>query len=338
LRFENDGTAERDITARIRIQNDAAAKQFSELSFAFDANAEELKVAFLRVRKSDGSVIDVDPHSITEEMSPAVRDAPTFANAKEKHIAVPMLRPGDTLEYETATRVTHPAAPGQFWTQHAFVKDAIALDERLEISVPRGRSVTVRSPGFLYATDETTDKAHTIYRWKHRNTAIPPDSGDSAAPSQVRKTPQPDIQLTSFATWSEVSRWYATLARNSTDTTPELRAKTAELIEGHSSELDKAQAIYEYVARSIRYIDLPLGAAGFAPHPASEVFKNQYGDAKDKNALLAAMLQAAGIHANAGLIQQSQKLDISAPSPSQLDHVVTAAALGGEIVWMDSTP
>ena len=67
-----------------------------------------------------------------------------------------MLQPGDTLEYQTATRVTHPAAPGQFWTQHAFVKDAIALDERLEISVPLGRRVAVRSPGFLYATDETS--------------------------------------------------------------------------------------------------------------------------------------------------------------------------------------
>ena len=89
MRFENDGTAERTITARIRIQNDAAAKQFSELSFAFDANAEELKVAFARVRKSDGSVVDVDPHSITEEMSPAVRDVPAFANAKEKHVTLP---------------------------------------------------------------------------------------------------------------------------------------------------------------------------------------------------------------------------------------------------------
>jgi len=338
LRFEDDGTAERTITARIRIQNDAAAKQFSELSFAFDANAEELKVAFVRVRKSDGSVVDVDPHSITEEMSPAVRDAPAFANAKEKHIAVPMLQSGDTLEYETATRVTHPAAPGQFWTQHAFVKDAIALDERLEISVPRGHRVTVRSPGFLYATDETTDTTHTIYRWKHVNTAIPPESGEDASPSRARKIPQPDIQLTSFASWSEVSRWYATLARNSTGTTPELRAKAADLIEGHSTELDKAQAIYEYVARNIRYVDLPLGAAGFTPHTPSEVFNNQYGDAKDKNALLAAMLQVAGIQANAALIPQSQKLDVSAPSPSQLDHAITAAALGEGIVWMDSTP
>ena len=84
-RFENDGTADRTITARIRIQNDVAARQFSELSFAFDANAEELRVAFLRVRKSDGAVVDADPHSITEETSPAVRDAPAFTNAKEKH-------------------------------------------------------------------------------------------------------------------------------------------------------------------------------------------------------------------------------------------------------------
>ena len=336
FRFENDGRGERTLVARIRIQNDAAAKQFSELSFDFDANTEELTASFVRVRKPDGTAINAGPEAITEETASAVRDAPAYANAKEKHISVPPLQPGDVLEYEIVTRVIRPKAAGEFWTQHAFLKNAIVLDERLEIRVPQGRSVTIRSANFPYSTDAISSKGRVIYRWKHSNLARPAEDNESPSPSQPKR--QSDIQLTTFTSWDDVSRWYAKIARNSTEPTPEIRAKAAELIANRSSGLDKIQALYEYVARTIRYVDLPFGAGGFAPHSAAEVFKNQYGDAKDKHALLAAMLQTAGVNADAVLIPQSQKLDVSSPSPSQFDHVVTSTAYGGKIIWMDSAP
>jgi tetratricopeptide (TPR) repeat protein len=338
FRFENDGRGERRLAARIRIQNDAAAKQFSELSFDFDANTEELTASFVRVRKPDGTAIDAGPEAITEETASAVRDAPAYANARQKRIAVPPLQPGEVLEYEIVTRVIRPKAASEFWAQHAFLKNAIILDERLEISVPQGRSVTIRSANFPYSTDAISSKGRVIYRWKHSNLALPADDNESQPPSQAKITRQPDIQLTTFTSWGDVSRWYAKIARNSTEPTPEIRAKAAELIANSSTELDKIQALYEYVARTIRYVDSPFGAGGFAPHSAAEVFKNQYGDAKDKHALLAAMLQAAGVNADAVLVPQSQKLDISSPSPSQFGHVITRAAYGSGIIWMDSAP
>ena len=85
-------------------------------------------------------------------------------------------------------------------------------------------------------------------------------------------------------------------------------------------------------------MELPVGSASFAPHTAAEVFRNQYGDAKDKGALLAAMLQAAGFQASTVLLPQSQKLDRSVPSPSQLDYAITAVASGNKMIWLDSAP
>jgi len=338
FRLENDGTGERTLSAQIRIQNDVAAKKFSELSFGFDATTQDVQVFLVRVRKPDGTAISAAPDAITEETASAVRDAPAYANAREKHIAVPQLQPGDVLEYEIITRVVHPIAAGEFWAQHAFLKDAIVLDERLEISVPQDRSVSIRSPGFPYSTDATSAKGRLIYRWKHANLGVSADDDESQSPAQARKVAQPDIQLTSFANWSDVSRWYAGLEQKSSKPTPEVLAKAAELIANSPTEIDKIQAIYGYVATKIRSVKLPLGTGGFVPHPVAEVFKNQYGDAKDKHALLAALLQAAGFEARAVLIPQSQQLDIAVPSPSQLDHVATAVNRGNEIIWMDATP
>lgn len=336
IRFESDGTGERSLAARILIQNEAAAKQFSELSFGFNAKTEQSRVTFVRVRKSDGTAIDSGAGPITEETSRAAIDAPAYANAKEKRIAVPPLQPGDTLEYQVITRLAHPEAPGEFWAQHAFLKDAIVLDERLEISVPQGRSVKVRSPALAFSTDDTSSKTRIIYRWKRANLVLSPESNGDSWPSHVQGATLPDVQLTSFGNWDDVSRWYSKLALNATEPTPEIREKSAELIGNRATTLEKAQVIYAYVATKIRYVDVPLGTAGFAPHPAGEIFKNQYADAKDKHTLLAAMLQAAGLGANAALIPRSQKLDSAVPSPAQLDHAITAVPYDNGLIWMDS--
>ena len=117
-------------------------------------------------------------------------------------------------------------------------------------------------------------------------------------------------------------------AQGRSEPTPEIRAKTEELTQAQSEALAIVQALYDYVSTNIRYVELPLGQGSWRPHTAAEVFSNKYGDSQDKHILLAAMLQAAGISSDAVLIPYTRKLDASAPSPAQFDHVITAVPLG----------
>jgi tetratricopeptide (TPR) repeat protein len=91
------------------------------------------------------------------------------------------------------------------------------------------------------------------------------------------------------------------------------------------------------VARNFRYVSLSLGLARYQPQAAADVLRNQYGDCKDKNTLLAALLEAEGLHSSTVLISSVRKLDPDVPSPSQFDHVITELTLGKEEVWMDAT-
>ena len=108
-RFENDGTSERDLTVRIRVQSDAGAQQLKELVFDFDSSSEKMEVRYARVRQPDGTIVTAAADAVKEVSASIARDAPAYGNAKEKHIAVPSLAPGTTLEYEIATRVVTPA-------------------------------------------------------------------------------------------------------------------------------------------------------------------------------------------------------------------------------------
>ncbi|MGH9745037.1 MAG: DUF3857 domain-containing protein [Candidatus Acidiferrales bacterium] len=335
-RFENDGTGERDLTVQIRVQSDAGVQSLGELVFGYSAANEQMDVRSVIVHKADGTSVAAGPEAVKEMTAPIARDAPVYTDYKEKHITVPSLRPGDTLEYEIVTRLATPLAPGQFWFEHNFLEGTIVLDERLEVNLPKDRAVKLESPGFPFDRSDSGDRI--VYRWKRAILARPTQKEEEAKKkSEANESKMPGVRLTTFANWEEVARWYADLEKGRTDPSPEIRAKTHELIQGRATELEKIQALYDYVAKNIRYVSLSFGLARYQPHAAAEVFKNQYGDCKDKHTLLAAMLEAAGIQANAVLIPSLRKLDPSMPSPSQFDHVITAVPLKDQLIWMDTT-
>ena len=334
-RYENDGTGDITVTARIRIQSDAGVQQLGQLAFGYSSANEQMDVHYVRVRKADRSVVTADPSAITDLTAPVARDAPVYTDLKEKHITVPDLAPGVTLEYEIETHLT-PLAPGEFWYDHDFVKNSIALDDRLEVDVPKGRKISIESsPSTPYETTSKGDR--TIYTWKRANLTLPSDDDSQKKPRQKPEDKLPDVQLTTFTSWEAVGRWYANLEKGRTDPSPEIRAKTASLIEGRKTELEKIQALYEYVSKNIRYVSLSFGVGRYQPHSAAEVFANQYGDCKDKHTLLASMLQAAGIPSDAVLISYERKFDETMPSPAQFNHMITVVPLGKDLIWMDST-
>src|SRR5271155_1623456 len=107
-RFENDGTGERDVAVRIHIQSDAGVQQLGELVFGYSSANEQMDVHYVRVHKPDGTVVTAAPEAIKELTASVARDAPVYTDYKEKHITVPSLRPGDTIEYDIATRLVTP--------------------------------------------------------------------------------------------------------------------------------------------------------------------------------------------------------------------------------------
>jgi tetratricopeptide (TPR) repeat protein len=334
-RYENDGTGQRDLLVRIRVQSDAGVQQLGELVFGFNSANEQMDVRSVRVRKADSTVVAAAPEAVKEMTAPVARDAPVYTDYKEKHITVPALHTGDTLEYEIVTRLVTPLALNEFWYDHNFLEGVIVLDERLEVNLPAGRAVNLQSPAFPHEKEDANGR--TIYRWKRATLAHPSEEEQAKTKSKKSDPKPPSVQLTTFASWEDVGRWYAKLEQGRTQPTPEIRAKAQELIQGRATELAKMQALYEYVSKNIRYVSLSFGLGRYQPHSAAEVFANQYGDCKDKHTLLAAMLNAADIPSDAVLIPLTRKLDTTFPSPSQFDHVVTAVPSGETLVWMDST-
>jgi tetratricopeptide (TPR) repeat protein len=134
-----------------------------------------------------------------------------------------------------------------------------------------------------------------------------------------------------------VGAWYRGLEADRVAPSAEVKAKAAELVAGKTTNEEKVRSLYGYVSTQIRYIGVAFGVGRYQPHTAAEILSNQYGDCKDKHTLLAAMLGAVGMDADAVLIGAGVRFNEAVPSPAAFNHVITHLTVAGQPVWLDST-
>ena len=345
IRYENDGSGATDVYARIRVQSYSGVQKVGQLVFNYDSANASMEVRSLRVTKPDGQVITAGAEAIQDMSSPVAQSAPTYTDLRQKHVVVPSLSPGDLLEYETRTTY-RPLTPGKIWQVWDFVTENICLDERVEISVP-SKFVAKTSTTGANAPEMKSEGDRTIWSWKtsqlshmDRPLAIPPAGKMFPDVKTLLRTPYAShprrASITSFANWREISDWYAGLESDRRLPDATIQAKARELARNSHSDLEKTRAVYEYVARNIRYVSLSFGLGRYQPHAASEVLAHQYGDCKDKATLLESMLQSLGIKAYPVLLQASGYME-DVYSPREFDHAITYMVLDGKELWLDST-
>jgi hypothetical protein len=335
-RFENDGTGHRVETFRVHVLSDAGVQGFGQLRFGYNAANGRIEIGYVRVIKPDGNIVTAGADAVQDLSGVVQQSAPVYTDYREKHVTVPGLRPGDVMESEVTTTFHTAIAPGQFWMQHDFNQSSIVLDEKLEIDIPAGRKIKLKTkPGSEPKIAE--ENGRRIYRWETSHVTRDDVHEGDKKKARIKPDKLPDVQITTFSSWEEVGRWYAGLEKDRRIPSKEVRAKAEELTKGLNSDLEKTEALYDFVAKNFRYVSLSLGLARYQPQAATDVLRNQYGDCKDKNTLLAALLEAEGMHSSTVLISSVRKLDPDVPSPFQFNHAITELTLGKEEIWMDTT-
>ena len=343
-RYAADGTGSKELTSVIHLQDEAAIKAWSVLSFSFASSAEHIEIDYVRVRRADGTVVET-PAADAQEMPVAItREAPFYSDLKEKQIPVRSLRAGDHLEYKVRTVRTKPEAPGHFWDEQSFfipTGGLVVLEQSVELHVPKASYVQVWSPKYKSELAETPTER--VYTW--HSAQLHPIAGlDKSALHDLVAADPPDsdgnlphIAWTNFHDWAEVGAWYRSMEGNRMAPDDDVRAKAEELIAGKQTAEEKVRAIYGYVGPQIRYIGVAFGVGRYQPHEAGDVLRNQYGDCKDKHTLLAALLSAAGFSSDAALIGSGVHFNEAIPSPGSFNHVITIVQLDGKPVWLDAT-
>ena len=333
--FQKDGTSRADLQAVVNVLSEAAVRRFGQLAFAYNLSNEKLEVISVEIRKAGSS--SFTSASAVRDLAPlASAGAPTFSDYREKLMTVPGLGPGDTVAYHIRRTTTTPLASGQFWFEHDFVNDAIVLDEQLEVSMPKASTIRLKiGPGEDPVVSE--DAERRTYRWKKSHLTRQPEAAGKNSLDPDSHIPA--VQITTFDNWQAVGGCYAVLVGEGATPDQAVRAKAEELTRGRATDMEKIEALYDFVATKIRTVDVPFSLGGYMPHPAGETLRNEYGDPKDKHALLGALLEVEGIRAFPALISSGRDLDPDFASPAELNHLITAIPQGSgrkDWLWLDT--
>ncbi|MFZ0703324.1 MAG: DUF3857 domain-containing protein [Candidatus Acidiferrales bacterium] len=242
---------------------------------------------------ADGKVYKVKDHdSIETQMA----GGEFYDDLKMKALVIPAADPGNVVGYEYVQK----GRPYIFQDVWDFQERIPVLRALYTLQIPDGWKYT--------------------YHWANHNELQPQSSGSNQFTWQVSDlpavaieddmppwravagrldvkyfSPQNAPQVQQAGSWHDLGLWYSTLVASSRQNTPEISAEVATLTAQAKTPLDKIQAITSYMQRQIRYVAIEIGIGGYQPHAADDVFKNQYGDCKDKATLLSAMLKDAGI-------------------------------------------
>jgi tetratricopeptide (TPR) repeat protein/transglutaminase-like putative cysteine protease len=346
-RMQADGTGERDLHVILRIQSAGAAQQFGVLTFGYASASETPVIKYLRVHKADGTTVETPASDAMDMPADVTREAPLYSDLKEKHLPVRSLSPGDKLEYEVDTAIIKPEAPGQFWGSDHFVAPGtvVVLAEILTLDVPSDKYVQVWSPNHKPVVSEQNGRE--IYSWNvPQLVTAPKNTGDESSKPVLPKDPDeddqgrklPSVAWTTFHTWSEVGDWYRGLALKQAEPNDALRARADEFTAKAQTPEDQVRDLYEFVSARTRYIGIDFGIGRYQPHTAAEVLADQYGDCKDKDTLLEALLRAKGFSTAPALIGVGLGAVPEVPSPGSFNHVITTVNLPGGRIWLDSTP
>jgi hypothetical protein len=126
--------------------------------------------------------------------------------------------------------------------------------------------------------------------------------------------------------WEQAGLYYHTLFDTGEKPETEIASQVDTLAKNQSDALSKIDALYTYVSRQIRYVAIEIGVGGYQPHPPADVYKNKYGDCKDKATLLISMLGKIGLRAYPALVgtRGDVEADPKVPTLATFDHMIVA--------------
>jgi len=338
IRVARDGSEVRTFEMKARVLSDAGVRDAGTITFPYSSIRETVTIDYARVRKPDGKLVETPAEDAQEVPLPVTQQAPMYSDLRSKQLPVRSLGVGDTLEYKLTIQEKNSDAPGSYWRAMNFGEGLPVRQETIELRVPRTMTLTVKSKKVQPAISEEGEER--VYRWTHETASEYPKKKekDAAPVALVAPLYEPDIAVTSYRSWAEFGAWYQGLMKDRAVPDAAIQAKADELTKGLSTDDEKIEALYHYVATQFRYISVSLGIGQVQPHTAAEVFRNQYGDCKDKHTLLQAMLTAEKIEAEPVLIGSAVRLNESLPMPSQFDHMITLVKPGPHEIWLDTTP
>lgn len=320
----------------IKVLNKKGIKKFSTLTFPFSASNQKLKVYYIKIIQPDGSTIRLNTSGLKIVTAPFNPEAPIFSNQMLKTIELPGLTNGSVINYKYRVITLKPYMKNNFFAEDYFGGMSPLKKSIYSLSIPEGLY-------YKYAQYRLNGKpvikkagGYTTITWtvwnRKKTTKERMGPGESVI--------IPHVMVTSVKSWNDVADWYSKLTKDQIKPGKELDNFIKNLVGSKKTRFAKIKAIYNFVAKQIRYVGYEFGIEGYQPSNVNEIFKNRFGDCKDHATLFSSMLRKIGVKSYPVLVPTTEipNMDMDIPTPFVFDHEITGIKLkNGKIMYADTT-
>lgn len=320
------------------IVNESGVENASEVSVSF--SPEYQKVIFHTVAIwREGKMIS----QLTQGAIQVVQEETESANLqyngmKRAFIILKDVRKDDRIEASYSIIGFNPVFGNRFDNSYYFTSSTALCNYFLTLITPASTKLNFKYFNQAVAPAQTTEGATTVYHWSNPVTKLWESEGE--IPDWYITVPY--VSVTEYGNWSEVVNWgLKTFNNYEYNFSPALNAKMTDWYKqakGYND--DFASLALRFVQDQVRYLGLEIGENSHKPHAPEEVFKNRFGDCKDKALLYSSILQKGGMKAYVALVNTAMrnKMLDATPAPGHFNHAIVAIERSaGTYIFVDPT-
>jgi transglutaminase-like putative cysteine protease len=216
----------------------------------------------------------------------------------------PELSPGDTVEVAirtwTADAVGGRGDPPFSFLDYAgsTVTHPVLYNEVVVETLPQSPIYLDVLHGHPDRREDKDENGHHVTRLVWEKPPLIPD--EPLAPALTEIVPM--VVGSTFKTWADFRAWYAEAVRDFTVPDDEVKRLAAQLTKGKATREGKLEALFNFVADDIRYVNFVSGE-WYLPNRPQQLLARREGDCDDKALLLITLLRAVGIDAEEVMVQ-----------------------------------
>ncbi|MGD8718754.1 MAG: DUF3857 domain-containing protein [Candidatus Zixiibacteriota bacterium] len=331
--FDN-GTSTRTVHQVIKILTPEGAEKFRYIYVSYSPGSENVEIKRAAVLKPDGTEItatNIKEYNVFDIWS---RLYYSYVN---KVITMPNLSPGDTVDVEYKISQTGENLFADYFGDFFYFGDKNStILSRYVLTVPAKKRYYFARLRGAPAPEITRRDEKITYVYRMRD--LPSIEEEAYMPALAEILP--GVQVSTFATWNDVGRWYNGLIKDVFRASPEIEVLAEELAAGAPDDITKLRRVFDFTVTRVRYVGLEFGIGGYRPHTPKQCLETHYGDCKDKATLMNTLYRLMGFKAYPVLIRTGDlgELDYELPILGLFNHMISYVELpDGRTYFLDGT-
>lgn len=322
----------------IKILNQAAAHDFTQLSIDFNPDYQHVIVHYIRVIRGRETINCLENSRYKLLQREDDLEDNLYSGDLSLVYFLNDIRKEDIVEYAYTVVGMHPFTSShcEGWIR---LNHSIAVDRVYHRILTHPECLLQIKSDNKAATPNVVDLSPTLREWSWEILHPSKLTVDKRVPS-CHGLFDEAAQISQYENWQEVAQKMLSLFRLSEDfetkPLPEMLALVKQWIASTDDHHQRALLALRFVQDEIKYMGFEDGLGSHMPTDPREVFPRRFGDCKDKSVLLYSLLKLMQIESVPVLVNTviGKKLPEMLPS-LHFNHVVLRIEIDGSYYWVD---